>query len=237
MLNQRLLTCFLCLSIFPSQILTAQDKKDYFVFLTTGKSTEGVAKEEIQKKQAAHLENFGRLAKLGALSTAGPCSDPNKTTRGIVVIHADSIANAEALFGPDPYVSEGFMKAEMHQYRTVAGKIILDLESNALDQYVIAILRRGEKWPTTSADPTASTTIDSKLARFAADHHSSKKVAFAALFTELSNNRSGRVAVMIFRGKELEPVKSLLESQPLVSDGLLSFEAFPQYLAKNALPE
>lgn len=79
----------------------------------------GVASEDIQKKQAAHLENFGRLAKLGSLTTAGPCSDPDKATRGIVVINADSIADAENLFGPDLYVSEGYMKAELHEYKTL----------------------------------------------------------------------------------------------------------------------
>ena len=123
-------------------------ERDYFVFLTTGKTTQGVAPEEIQKKQAAHIDNFGRLAKLGSLTAAGPCSDPDKVTRGIVVINADSIADAEAMFGPDPYVSEGFMKAELNGYRTVAGKLQLVTEVISMEQSVLVILTQGEKWST-----------------------------------------------------------------------------------------
>ena len=47
------------------------------------------------------MTNYCRLAKLGSLTIAGPCADPDKVTRGIVVIHADSIPDAEAMFGPD----------------------------------------------------------------------------------------------------------------------------------------
>ena len=49
-----------------SQVFAAPDEKlDYFVFLVTGKPTQGAAKEDIEKMQASHLENFGRLAKIG----------------------------------------------------------------------------------------------------------------------------------------------------------------------------
>ena len=56
------------LALFASsQVFAAPDEKlDYFVFLVTGSSTEGgTAKEDIEKMQASHLENFGRLAKIG----------------------------------------------------------------------------------------------------------------------------------------------------------------------------
>lgn len=87
-----------CTQVFAA----ANEKLDYFVFLVTGKSTQGTAAEEVQKMQAAHLENFGRLAKIGDLLAAGPCADPEKIVRGIVVIKATSLADAESKFESDP---------------------------------------------------------------------------------------------------------------------------------------
>jgi len=209
-------------------------KKDYFVFLTTGKSTAGVAPEDIQKKQAAHLENFGRLAKLGSLTAAGPCSDPGKVTRGIVVINAESIADAETLFGPDPYVSEGYMKTELHGYQTVAGKLELVSEVTSMEQSVIVILSQADKWPT---EPLQVKSLEAKLTAMAKELFEAKKLGFAGLFNSQSNNSSKRVAVMLFRGKELEPIQSILESQELVKNGMVQFTAFKQYMAKGAIPD
>jgi uncharacterized protein YciI len=213
--------------------LGSETERDYFVFLTTGKTTQGVAPEDIQKKQAAHLENFGRLAKLGALTVAGPCSDPDKMTRGIVVINADSIADAEAMFGPDPYVSEGFMKAELNGYRTVAGKLQLVTEVISMEQSVLVILTQGDKW---QAEPSTLKSVEDQLSKLAKEQHELNKLGFAGLFNAKSNNTSKRVAVMLFHGKELEPVKAILESQALVRNGTIQFKAFPQYMAKGALP-
>ena len=150
---------FIC---FGAISFAGEVERDYFVFLTTGKTTQGVAPEEIQKKQAAHLDNFGRLAKLGSLTAAGPCSDPDKVTRGIVVINADSIAEAEAMFAPDPYVSEGFMKAELNGYKTIAGKLQLVTEVTSMEQSVLVILTQGDKW---SAEPSVAKAVDEQNLR------------------------------------------------------------------------
>ncbi len=56
----------------------ADDVQDYFVFLTTGKSTQGISTEIIQQKQASHIENFGRLAKLGSLTAASGLRNSQK---------------------------------------------------------------------------------------------------------------------------------------------------------------
>ena len=208
-----------------------EDNRDYFVFLTTGKSTQGIAADIVQQKQAAHIENFGRLAKLGSLTVAGPCSDPNKKTRGIVVISADSIADAESKFEPDPYVSEGFMKAELHQYETIAGKLLLVTEVKSMEESVIAIISRGPKWTEKSQDAS----IASKYALFAKNQFDEGKLGFAAQFSSKSNNESGRVAVMIYRGNDVEAVKKTLDANELVHDEQVRFQAFPQYLAKGAI--
>ena len=219
------------LRIVPTCI-AADESRDFIVFLTTGKSTQGIAAEEIQKKQSAHLENFGRLAKLGSLTAAGPCTDPEKVIRGIVVIHADSVQDAEAMFGPDPYVSEGFMKAELNGFQTIAGKLQLVSEVTSMEESVIVIISQGSKWP---SDPSLAKTIGPKLTTLAKELFDAKKLAFAGLFNAKSNNEAKRVAVMIFRGKDLESLKSILDSQELLREQWCRYQAFPQYLAKGAL--
>ncbi len=142
-------TKLLLVLLFSQPFALGVERSDYFVFLVTGKSTAGTEKEAIQKMQAEHIANFERLAKLGELSAAGPCADPEKYIRGIVVLHADSIKAAESKFEPDPYISNGFMKPEMHQYRTIVGKFVVPEDTQKMDQYVIAILSKGEAWPAT----------------------------------------------------------------------------------------
>ncbi len=226
------LSTLIVIALSQLQVVSAIDeKRDYFVFLTTGKSTQGIGAEVVQQKQAAHLENFGRLAKLGSLTTAGPCADPDKKIRGIVVIHADSIADAESKFVSDPYVSEGFMKAELHEYQTVAGKLHLVSEVLSMEESVIAIASRGPKW----TDQSQDAMVASAYALFAKRQFDEGKLGFAAQFHGKANNESGRVAVMIFRGKDMASVKKTLEANELVSDELVTIQAFSQYLAKGAI--
>ena len=204
--------------------------RDYFVFLTTGKSTQGIAPEIISQKQVAHIDNFKRLAKLGSLTIAGPCSDPDKKTRGIVVIHADSISDAESKFGPDPYVSEGFMKAELHPFTTIVGKLKLVDETATMEESVIVIVNRGKNWTEQSKDKSIG-----ELASFAEKQLEDGKLGFAAQFTGKSNNDSSRLAVMIFRGKDVDAVKKAMESNAMVRDEKVTIQAFPQYLGKGAI--
>lgn len=79
-------------------------------------------------------------------------------------------------------------------------------------------------------------SVEESLVKLAADQFVADKIGFAGLFNAKTNNASKRVAVMLFRGKELEPVKAILESHALVQDGVVQFKAFPQYMAKSALP-
>ncbi len=69
------------------------------------------------------------------------------------------------------------------------------------------------------------------------EQHASKALGFAAFFTEQSNNQSKRLGVMIFRGKDMTTVMNALESNDLVRDQIIAFQAFPQYLAKGAIEE
>ena len=217
---------------------TQTEKLDFFVFLTTGKPTDGTPKEEIEKMQMDHLANFTRLAGIGELSAAGPCVDPAKTIRGIVVIQAKSIADAESKFNPDPFVTRGFMKAEMHQFGTIVGKLVIPADITKLDKYTIVIANQGEKWP---AQADAVQHVNERLKAIASEQYASKKLGFAALFpqstTHVSKNTpANRVAVMIFRGDDTAAVEKIVTDSGLTRDKAIEFQVFPQYLVKDAMP-
>lgn len=217
-----------------SQALAAPaEKLDYFVFLVTGKSTEGRAQTEVEKMQAAHLENFWRLAKLGELSAAGPCADPDKLVRGIVVINATSIADAESKFAADPYVSEGYMKTEIHQFQNAAGKLVIPADTSKLEKSTIVIVSHGEQWP---SDSSKQESVRHKLNEFAKGQFAKGKLGFAASFDEQSNNKAPRVAVMIFRGEDLEAVTQTIGDLDVLKDKSIRAQAFAQYLVKDAMP-
>lgn len=124
------------------------------------------------------------------------------------------------------------MKSELHQYETIAGKLQLVLEVTSMEESIIVVLNRGSKWSTEQLSP-----FKSSWTAFAKERHASKALGFAALFTDRSNSDSKRLGVMIFRGKELTAVKSILESHELVRNEIVDFQAFPQYLAKGAIAD
>jgi len=209
------------------------ERLDFFVFLVTGKSSAGTAKEEIEQMQKAHIGNFERLAGLGELSAAGPCSDPEKTVRGIVVVHATSLADAEAKFGADPYVTQGFMKTEIHPYKSLVGRFVIPADKTKLDKYTIAIASQADNWP---AGEVQAKAVQDAFQAFAKQQYSAGKLGFAAMFNGPSNNKSPRVAVMVFRGDEQATVERMFSEWKLIQDGVIKVQVFPQYLVKDALP-
>ena len=84
---------------------------------------------------------------------------------------------------------------------------------------------------------TQEELITSNLSIFAKGQFEGGKLGFAAQFRHPSNNDSGRIAVMIFRGKDIAAVRKTLEANELMREELITFQAFPQYLAKGALGE
>ncbi len=228
-----LTTVFTLGEVFAVQpFVNPSERLDYFVFLVTGKSAEGTAKAEMEQMQKAHVGNFGRLAGLGELSAAGPCSDPEKRVRGIVVVHATSLVEAEAKFGADPYVTQGFMKTEIHPYKALTGKFVIPTDTTKLDQYTLAIVSQAGNWP---ADVEQTKAVQDAFQSFAKEHSAAGKLGFAAMFSGRSNNQTARVAVMVFHGNEQANVERLFSEWKLVQDNVIKVQVFPQYLVKDAM--
>lgn len=137
----------LALMLMPTDIFAQTDQAAavesqpslYWVFLITGKPTAGVDSSEIEKMQAAHLENFRKLAEDGRLVTAGPLSDPEGRLRGIVILNANGPDQVAEMFKPDPYIQEGYMEALAIPMKFEMGKVHTRVTPKGMDEFRMAV--------------------------------------------------------------------------------------------------
>lgn len=92
----------------------------YYVFLLKkGPTWSPDATPEIEALQEAHLANLRRLSEMGKLVLNGPLLDLFATggeIRGIGVLKASSLAEAQELIGTDPMVRVGRLIFELHTW-------------------------------------------------------------------------------------------------------------------------
>jgi uncharacterized protein len=99
----------------------------YYVFLLKkGPAWTPDSTLEVEALQAAHLANLGRLGREGKLVLNGPLLDSFQLSgeiRGIGVLKASSLAEAQAWISTDPMVKVGRLIFELHTW--LVGKGIL----------------------------------------------------------------------------------------------------------------
>ena len=92
----------------------------YYVYLLKkGPSWSPDETPEIEALQEAHLANMRRLGERGILVLNGPLLDSFATSgeiRGIGVLKASSLAEAQELLRTDPMVSVGRLSFEVHTW-------------------------------------------------------------------------------------------------------------------------
>jgi uncharacterized protein YciI len=100
---------------------TAPTDEYVLVLLKTGSNT-SPSKEESQKIFAGHFANMQRLASEKKLLVAGPFAPPKRDPdlRGLFVIDAVAVNEAERLASTDPTIVSGIMRLESHPLRTDA---------------------------------------------------------------------------------------------------------------------
>ena len=91
----------------------------YIYLLKKGPAWSAAETPEIDALQEAHLANLRRLVDMGKLVINGPLLDSFATSgeiRGIGVLKADSLAEAQALISTDPMVKMGRLIFELHTW-------------------------------------------------------------------------------------------------------------------------
>jgi uncharacterized protein YciI len=207
----------------------ARPLRDYWVFLVTGKSAAGVPRDEIQQKQKSHIENFGRLAGLKRLTIAGPMADPQKTLRGIVVVHAVDTNELAEHFVPDPYVSEGFMKVQANEIVHKQGAIALVGSESMLEELRIVV------WNRDTAEPGKSAISEADRLAHRNYWQELIKAGQAGVVCEFAAD-APRFGVAVMKKEDDEKIRLLLDTDPLVKARLIEYQVMPQFLAKGAVP-
>lgn len=101
------------------------DRTIYYIYLLKkGPTWSAEETPEIDALQVAHLANMRRLGETGRLVINGPLLDSfamSGEIRGIGVLKAESLAEAEELISTDPMVKVGRLVFELHAWMVSKG--------------------------------------------------------------------------------------------------------------------
>ena len=199
----------------------------YWIFLTTGKSSEGVDKELIEEMQAAHLANFKTLAEQKKLLTAGPISDPEKRLRGIVVVQAHNRDELKAMFKDDPFVQKGYLNVEATEMDFEYGAINTRITPDGLEEFRLVILEKDSK-------PNEFSESDSKENQsYIAEMSSEKDLLLTAFLPKEGFNRAA--ILVMAKGENDDSIDQKVSNIPAVKAGVWKFRIFPLLMGKGTL--
>ena len=108
-----------------NEIAQSHDMVIYYVYLLKkGPKWSPDPTPELNALQAAHVSNLRRLGKEGKLVLNGPLLDSFQLSgeiRGIGVLKASSLAEAQEWIGTDPMVAVGHLISELHAWMVPKG--------------------------------------------------------------------------------------------------------------------
>jgi uncharacterized protein YciI len=142
--------------------------------------------------------------------------------RGIFVLKADSLEQAQDWAGSDPAIKAGRLEAEMHGPWDIDPSTIHEPETTqGMEQYTLVLLKSGEKW-----NPSAPGFMDVMKQHHAVVKEMTErgKIAVAGPFP--FSNPGELQGVTIFRVGAEETAK-LVQDDPAVKAGLLKAEIHP----------
>ncbi len=203
--------------------------KNYWVFLKTGKPSTEFEREEMERMQAAHLENFGRLFKLGKLSAAGPLADPVRKLRGIVCVSATNAAEIPEYFAEDPFIEHGILEIEAHEIVDQQGAFSPEFSETEMEEYQIVLLHS-----TLRGAATVTPAVEKSTHDYLASILLPEKMRMALRFGPNDNNLAG---ILILKKQEPEMAETLINKIPLISNGQWKHELLPLYMSQGILDD
>jgi len=221
---------FLAFAVSAFAQTQPQQSAVFFVLLKRPVNAPQLSKEEGEKLQDEHMANIGKLHAEHKLLIAGPFVD-DTSLRGIFVLQANSLADAQELAKSDPAIKAGRLAAESHGPWLVDPNVIHDPgeEARGMEQYTLVLMQRGEKW-----NPGAPEFMDviKQHPAFVKEMTEQGKMAIAGPFP-LSEPGDLR-GIAIFR-VGAEQAAKLVQEDPTVKAGLLKPEIHPWITGKGVL--
>ena len=100
--------------------------------LKTGPNKEA-DKTKLNELFKGHMENMGRLAKIGKLTVAGPFEKNDKNFRGLFILNVKTIDEAKALIMTDPAIKAQIFEVDLIEWY-VSAALPMYLKSHDLIQ-------------------------------------------------------------------------------------------------------
>ena len=199
----------------------------FWVFLSSGKSLDGVEPNTVKKMRDGHLENFKRLEDDGTLISAGSVTDPAESMQGVAIVTGEQ--SPLQMFKDDELVKNGFRTVNVTKMQLEYGVINAGINGrNGMQEYRMVLL---EQDATAAESDTQTVVSDSR--KVIKSMYEDKDFRLAV---RLENNKMGRELVLVLDKPEEETgLKARLQKIPAVKSGLWKVRIIPVFFGKGTL--
>jgi uncharacterized protein len=220
-------------ALVPAAFAQAQSEPNgpeyFFVLLKRPSNAPQLSKEAGEKLQEEHMANIRKLHSEHKLLVAGPFMD-DTSLRGIFVLKAESLEQAQDWAGSDPAIKAGRLAAEMHGPWRIDPSAIHEPETTqGMEQYTLVLLKSGKKW-----NPSAPGFMDVMKQHHAVVKEMTEKGKIAVAGPFPFSDPGELRGVTIFRVGAEETAK-LVQDDPTVKARLLKTEIHPWATGKGVL--
>lgn len=184
--------------------------------------------QDSMKLQEQHMANIRKLHTEGKLVIAGPFTDDG-ALRGVFVMKATSLAEAQEWANSDPAVKAGHFAVEVHGPWMIRSENIhsTDSEDTTLEKYSLLLAHQGEKWDINS--PEFQNTVRQHMP-YLGDLLRQKKLALGGPL----NDNAELKGILIY-AVPLDEAMKLEAEDPMVKAGYFRIEGHPWATAKGIL--
>jgi uncharacterized protein YciI len=203
--------------------------KYFLVLLKRPQNPPQLSKEAGDKLQEEHMANIRAMHAEQKLVIAGPFTD-DTSLRGIFVLRAESLSQAQEWANGDPAIKAGRLAAEVHGPWAINSDAIHPPSApEAMEQYTLVFMKEGEKW--NPGQPGFLDTLK-RHGAFIQQMILQGKIAIAGHFP--FENPGDLHGLAIFRVDGDETTK-LVQHDPTVKAGLIKPEIHPWITGKGVL--
>ncbi len=201
----------------PQETPKIELEEYWFVYFVSGDNKATLSEEDRAKGMEGHLGNLTRMTNEGKAVAAGPF-EGSQPRRGIVILKADRLKSKDSVekeFATDPFVKSDRLRVEVRPWATTRGSIQKWRTPEEMKPYVFVIFERGDnKSPMTEKEGSDLQAAHLKHIFAMKD---SGGLGVAGPFRDDGDMRG----ILIFKHKEVEKARTLVDQDPLVKAGRL----------------
>jgi uncharacterized protein YciI len=214
-----------------AQSPSATNPQYFVVLLNRPANAPKLNDEAAEKLQQEHMANIRKLYDENKLVIAGPFTD-DTSLRGIFVLKAESLAQAQQWAHTDPATRAGRLAPEVHGPWDIDPNAIHKPDPHeGMEQYTLVLMRAGKNWaPNTASFHNALEQHGAFVKKIVDDG----KLAIGGPFP--FSDPSDLKGIAIFR-VSTEDTTRLLQDDPSIKFGLFKPELHPWITGKGVLAQ